>query len=217
MSEKLVCTNHTLWRAHVLAMLRSAQLDSFLEGTTKSPEKVLKIQKGTTGEVEDVPNPVYMQWRAQEQQVLSFLLTSVSREVLIKVVTLPTAAEVWRHIDSAYASHSRAWIINTRMALATTQKGASPAAEYITKMKTLANDMASAGKKLDDDELCSYILAGLDFEYNSLVSSIVARVEPISFSELYSQLLAFESRLELQGGHHSQSSANATTRGHGGF
>jgi hypothetical protein len=36
-----------------------------MESTTKSPEKVLKIQKGTTSEIEDVPNPVYLQWQAQ--------------------------------------------------------------------------------------------------------------------------------------------------------
>jgi hypothetical protein len=44
----------------------------------------------------------------------------------------------------------------------------------------------------------SYILADLDVEYNSLVSSIAARVEAITFGELYSQLLAFENRLDLQ-------------------
>jgi hypothetical protein len=64
-------------------------------------------------------------------------------------------------------------------------------------MKTLAKDMASARKKLDDEEFCSCIMEGLDFEYNSLVSSIAARVEPITISELYSQLLVFETRLEL--------------------
>jgi hypothetical protein len=103
------------------------------------------------------------------------------------------------------------------MGLATTQKGTSSVVEYIAKMKVLADDMASAGKKFDDEELCSYILVGLDFKYNSFVSSIAARVEPISFSELYSQLLAFENRLELQGDGHSQSSVNAATRGRGGF
>jgi hypothetical protein len=36
------------------------------------------------------------------------------------------------------------------MALTTTQKGSSTVAEYISKMKTLADDMASTGKKLDD-------------------------------------------------------------------
>ena len=55
-------------------------------------------------------------------------------------------------------------------------------------------------KKLDDEELSSYILAGLDYEYNSLVSSIAARVEPATLGDMYSQLLAFETCLELQNG-----------------
>jgi hypothetical protein len=93
-SEKLVHTDHTLWRAQVLAVLRSAQLDSFLEGTAKSSDKTLKVQQGTAGEVEDVPNPTYLQWQAQEQQVLSYLLTSVSRKVLVQAAALPTTAEV---------------------------------------------------------------------------------------------------------------------------
>jgi hypothetical protein len=56
------------------------------------------------------------------------------------------------------------------MALATTQKGSSTTFEYLSKMKILVDEMASADKKLDDEELCSYILAGLNFEYNSPVS-----------------------------------------------
>jgi hypothetical protein len=47
-------------------------------------------------------------------------------------------------------------------------------------MKLLAVDMASAGKKLDDEDFNSYILAGLDAEYNSVVSSIAGHVEPIT-------------------------------------
>jgi hypothetical protein len=46
--------------------------------------------------------------------------------------------------------------------------------------------MAPTAKKLDDEESVSYILAGLDYEYNTLVSSIAARVEPITLGEIYS-------------------------------
>jgi hypothetical protein len=91
-------------------------------------------------------------------------------------------------------------VINTQMALATTQKGSSTTSEYLSKMKMLADEIVSAGKKLDDEELCSYILAGFNCKYNSLVSSIAARIEPITMGELYSQLLSFETRLELQNG-----------------
>jgi hypothetical protein len=81
-----------------------------------------------------------------------------------------------------------------------TQKGSSIAAEYMSKLKILVDDVASGGNKLDDEELCSYILAGLDYMYNSLASRIAARVEPITLGELYAQLLAFETRLDLQNG-----------------
>jgi hypothetical protein len=72
------------------------------------------------------------------------------------------------------------------MALVTTQKLSMTVNEYVAKMKSLTDDVASAGKKLDDEEIASYILTGLDYEYNSVVSSIVARVDPISLGELYS-------------------------------
>jgi hypothetical protein len=108
------------------------------------------------------------------------LLTSISRGVLVQIIALPTAAAVWKHIEEAFASQSRARAINTCMALVTTYKGTMTVAKYVTKMKSLADDLASAGKKLDDEEIASYILAGLDYEYNHVVSSITARIDPIS-------------------------------------
>lgn len=113
-----------------------------------------------------------------------------------------------------FASQSRARVINTRMALATTSKGTSSATEYYTKMKGLADEMASASKRLEDEELVSYILAGLDIDFNPRASAIAARVEPITLGKLYTQLVSFEQRMDLlQGG--SQSSANMASRGRG--
>jgi K+-sensing histidine kinase KdpD len=154
-SKKLTRNNHILWRAQV----------------TKAPaEKVHMAKKSgkEEGEAEEESNPAFKLWKAQEQQVLSYLLTSVSHDVLVQISTLSSAADVWKHIKSAFASQSRAWVINTRMTLATTQKGSLTVAEYISKMKLLADDMASAGKKFDDEDFISYILAGLDAEYNLL-------------------------------------------------
>jgi hypothetical protein len=51
------------------------------------------------------------------------------------------------------------------MTLATTQKGNMSISEYIGKMKSLVDKMTLAGKALEE-ELVSYFLAGLDFDYN---------------------------------------------------
>jgi hypothetical protein len=133
-SEKLVRGNYVVWKAQVLVVLRGAQLVGFLDGTNKAPAEKLKIKKGTTEEEEqDVSNPVFDVWKAQEQKVLNYLLTTVSRDVLVQIAALPSAVEVWKHIETSFASQFRARVINTRMALATTQKGLLTAAEYISK------------------------------------------------------------------------------------
>jgi hypothetical protein len=154
-SKKLTRNNHILWRAQVLAVLRGAQLAGFLDGTTKAPAEKIRVAKKFVkeeGEAEEASNPAFELWKEQEQQVLSYLLTSVSHDVLVQIATLPSMADVWKHIESAFASQSHARVINTRMALATTQKGSLTMAKYISKMKLLADDMASAGKKLDDED-----------------------------------------------------------------
>jgi hypothetical protein len=45
MSQKLVRTNHTLWKAQVLVVLWGAQLARFLDESAPTPEEKLKIQK----------------------------------------------------------------------------------------------------------------------------------------------------------------------------
>lgn len=84
-------------------------------------------------------------------------------------------------------------------------------------MKMLADDMAATGNPLGTDQFTSYVLTGLDEEYNPLVSAILTRVEPISYAELLSQIASFESRLELQrgGGSGSHSSVNSAARSGG--
>ena len=94
-------------------------------------------------------------------------------------------AEPWAAIQDLHASQSRARVMSTRMALATASKGTSSVADYFVKMKGLADDVASAGRKLEDEELVSYILTGLGEDFDAVVTSVSARVEPITVQELY--------------------------------
>jgi hypothetical protein len=122
---------------------------------------------------------------------------------------------VWATIEGLFQSQTRARTINLRVALATTQKGNSTVTEYFGKMKSLGDDMAAAGRRLDDEELVEYIPAGLGEDFTPVVSAVCARVEPISIGELYVQLLHFESRQDLLYGGHHQALVNATNRGRG--
>jgi hypothetical protein len=121
--------------------------------------------------------------------VLNYLLSNLRLEILAQVSTEVTAATAWATIEGMFASQSRARLISNRMVLATASNGTSSISEHFTKMKGLAYDMASAGRRLEHEELVSYILIGLDFEFNLVDFAITARVEPISMGELYTHRL----------------------------
>lgn len=90
------------------------------------------------------------------------------------------------------------------------------ATEYFNKMKNYGDEMAAAGRPLKEDELVDYILTGLDEEFSPLVSALITRAEAVMLDELFSQLLAFETHIELlYGGRQHGGSANFSGRGHG--
>jgi hypothetical protein len=171
-SEKLSRENYILWKAQVLAAVRGARLSGFLDGTTPAPSETIQVQlPDKTLKTED--NPAYAAWYAQDQQLLSFLLNSVTKEILGQVATETSAAGVWRAILGMFASQSRARIVHLRYKLSSTRKGESTCAAYYAQMKGFADEMAAAGKRLDDEEVICYILAGLDQEFNPFVEAFV--------------------------------------------
>jgi hypothetical protein len=132
------------------------------------------------------------------------------------VTTAESSVKVWHALEGMYASPTRARTVNIHIVLATMKKGTTTMAEYYSKMKSYADDLASSGQPLGDEEFVAYVLTGMDEDcYNQLVSSVVARAEPITPPNLYSQMLSYEHRVDRQSSGSSSLSANAATRGRG--
>ena len=160
-----------------------------------------------------ISNPAYQEWFATDQQVLGFLFSSLSREVLTQVAASRTAVEAWRAIEGMFASQTRARSLNVCLSLTTTRKGNMSISEYFGKMRSLGDEIAASGKPIDEEDMVAYILNGLDDDFEPVISALVAMIEPITMTDLYSQLLSFENRQALRG---NGSSVTAANRGRGG-
>jgi hypothetical protein len=79
---------------------------------------------------------------------------SLTKGILKKVAMCGTAAAQWKTLKEMGASQTQA------------KKGAMTVDEYIGKMRSLADEMASAWKPIDDEDLVSYICTALDIEFN---------------------------------------------------
>ena len=91
-----------------------------------------------------------------------------------------------------FSSQSFSRVNNICTALLSTQKGSQSVTTVFAHMRGLADELVAAGKPLQDDELISYILHGLDMEYQPLVSALDACTTPVSLDELFSMLSNFD-------------------------
>jgi hypothetical protein len=108
------------------------------------------------------------------------------------------------------------------------RKGDISIVSYFSTMRGYTDEMAAVGKPLDDDDVVSYILNGLDADYNSLIEQVNGLTKTISPETLYSRLLDTEARVVSQKMQREQYHmvANAAARGgsdenrqanHGGY
>ena len=208
---RLDSNNFMLWRGLVVPNLPGASLHGYLDGSTAAPEKT--ITEGTGDDAVIKINPEYHRWWTQDQKVLGLLLASMSDDIACQMIGCKTAAALWKAVNAMFSAKSRASVRHVRRQLQSLRKADLSAAEYMHKMKALADVMATAGHPIDDDELVDYILTGLGPDYNSIAASISVSNESMSYSDFYSLVLSFEGLQAQQSQAEGwSSSANPTAR-----
>lgn len=145
-TEKLARDNFLLCKAQFLPAICGAQLMGYLEGTIPEPAKTLEVVKADDKK-EIVPNPKYDAWVAKDQQVLNYLLNSLTKDVLAHVTNVTTTAETWEVLATRFAAHSKARVANLRMQLTNTKKGSMTSMAYFNKMMAIRDELAAVGKK----------------------------------------------------------------------
>jgi hypothetical protein len=100
-----------------------------------------------------ISNPEYEEWYDNDQQVLAYMLLSLSKEIMGHVAIYNTVASAWGIIEGMFTSRTRAHSINIRIMLATMKKGNNLITKYASKAHTLAHEMTLADNKMDDEDL----------------------------------------------------------------
>jgi hypothetical protein len=130
--------------------------------------------------------------------ILSILISTLSEPYVFHAVGSPSASSLWNTLLTMFASQARARVMQIYFQLATVKKGTNSIIEYFQTIKTLSDTLAAAGHPLNDFDSVSFLLKGLDSEYDPFVTSVTTKVDPLSIDELYGHLLAHEMRLEQQ-------------------
>jgi hypothetical protein len=185
---------------------------ALLDGTDAAPAKTIEAEDAEKKKVV-IENPAYVGWLARDQQVLRFLLNTLSPDIRSHLLDVSSTAEAWSAINAMFKTASCTKAQHLREKLNDTKKLSMTADTYYTKMKGFASELSALGKPVEDDEMLGYLLHGLDKgEYNALITSVNAN-PGTTLDDFYEQLSSYDMRNGVEENGEFVSSANLARRG----
>jgi len=124
----------------------------------------------------------------------------LSESVLSTVYGLNSSKDALSALANRFASHSCSHVAYLKRQLQTLKQGFKTCFEFLQTAKLYAGQLAVAGKMIEDDELISYIISGLNLSFNSFITSfsLATHESSLSFNVFHDELLNRESLLNQQ-------------------
>ncbi|KAH9688593.1 retrovirus-related pol polyprotein from transposon RE1 [Citrus sinensis] len=193
---KLDQANYLIWRSQVLASICGNRLEKLIDDSVTPPPTHIAQRVGD--DIRSVENSDFISWRSQDQVLLGWLLSSMSKGIISLVFNLETSREVWKAIEVQFGSQSKSRLLHLRYMLNSTRKDDMKITDYFIKVKNISDNMAAAGSALSNDDLILHILSGLGPDYNSVATYITGQVGTgkMDLNEAFAMLLTQEARIE---------------------
>ncbi|KAK6142980.1 hypothetical protein DH2020_023328 [Rehmannia glutinosa] len=189
---KLTEHNYLICKQQVLSAVRRYGIEGYLTGDITPPRKFVTSPDTSRS----VPNPEYATFQRQDQLLVSWLLSSLYDSILVLMVGLESAAEMWHTLETNFSSRSQAKQIQYKLQLSTMKKGNQSMRDFINKVKLCYDALCAASHKIKEADQVLHICAGLSTEYDPIACAITSRSEPLSLSDASALLLSFEARME---------------------
>ncbi|KAG8493478.1 hypothetical protein CXB51_010891 [Gossypium anomalum] len=184
---KLADHNFLLWKHHLLLILEGYGLEGFVLGTVPSPSPFIVGSDGQQHE-----NLAFLVHKKQDKFLASWLLSTVTDDILAHVTTAKTSFDIWTTIERRFSAKSTIKVLSMRHALYSLKKANLSVKEYVSKVKHLSDNLTAAGSFVYEQEQVSVILAGLSLEFESI--RVFACATPLSLDLLTEMLLDCEAR-----------------------
>ncbi|KAK4260979.1 hypothetical protein QN277_004035 [Acacia crassicarpa] len=161
---KLDRANFLFWESIILPLIKGNHLESHVDEIACAPPKFIP---GDTG---NRPNSTYAKWFLVDRMLVGWLCTTMSLEVRAQLLHCKTAEDLWNGARSLTCASIKARVMVLKNDLHNTRKNSLTMSELLSKMKSLADELALAGAPVAMDNLILHTFNGLDAEYNAIVA-----------------------------------------------
>lgn len=181
-----------LWKQQVLLAVKAHKLQRFLDIQQTLPPQFISDESGGQHE-----NPEFERFEQQDSALASWLLSSISQAVLPHLIGMDTSAKIWNAVVTLFGSKTTSKLMFYRRNLHSQRKGDLNMKEFLMKIKSCCDNLASCGEVISEREHVTAILNGLPPEYESVISIVTASQVPYTVQGVVSMLLDAETRQQV--------------------
>ncbi|KAI0496002.1 hypothetical protein KFK09_022309 [Dendrobium nobile] len=173
--------NYPIWHHQILKLLRANDFEQFLAPPTHS------------GNVSDPDiDSVIKNWKITDQNLQAAVSSTISPTVLPYIIHLDTTHEIWQSLESQFQATSLSKVIQLRNELHHVSMKNLSMMQYLTEIKKLVDQIASAGSSIDSEDIILHILNGLTPAYQSFKTYVRNSPLPVRLENLYAMLISEE-------------------------
>ena len=133
---KLDKSNYILWRTQMENVIFANGFEDHIEGLNMCPTKMTIV--GTI-------NLEFVSWRRYDRMILSWLYSSLTPKIMGQIVGYQTSHEAWTTLEKIFSVSFKARVKQLRLEFQTSRKGAMSMMEYLLKVKTIVDNLATIG------------------------------------------------------------------------
>ncbi|KAH0633382.1 hypothetical protein KY284_036168 [Solanum tuberosum] len=155
--------------------MRGHNLFGLLNGSYPAPSSTI------TENSREVANLAYNTWFRQDQLIQNAIVASIDPTIVSTVAAASTAQLAWDSLHLAL-----------RDQIARLSKGSLPVTNYLHQVRSICNELATAGARVTYDELVVKILSGIGSDFREISAAFRARDSIILYNDLYAKLIEYE-------------------------
>ncbi|KAL5733895.1 hypothetical protein ACOSP7_031756 [Xanthoceras sorbifolium] len=112
---KLDRENYPLWKAQVLPAIRAYNLEEYIFESKIARAKYVDVTSTTPGEVNQRLSDDFLAWKKNDQLLVCWLISTLSKSVVGEVTQCVTSFEVWLTLAKLYFRQSKVSILHLRL------------------------------------------------------------------------------------------------------
>lgn len=190
-SVKLDENNYLLWKQQIITAVYGYGLESHL-----TQDQVPPMFKNIQDETASILNSDFTDWRRQDHLLMSWLLASMSKGMLTRMVGCECSFEIWEKVRIHFASQTKAKVKKLKTQLRTVKKGSTKMFDYLLIVKRIIDSLAVVGNPISVNDYIEALFDGLPNEYEVVITTVMSKSESYTIDEIEDFLLSQESILE---------------------